>query len=52
MMFSNIRNDLNFIFGSFSEARKQILNGGAIRPRGLLLLITISWHPIITKQNI
>ena len=51
MLFGNIRTDLNFIFGQLSVARKLILNGGAIRPRGILLLITITWHPIITKQN-
>ena len=47
MIFSNIRTDLNLIFGQFSVARKLILNGEAIRPTGLLLLITITWHPII-----
>ena len=46
MIFSNIRTDLNFIFGQLSVARK------LIRPTGLLLLITITWHPIFTKQNI
>ena len=35
--FRNIRTDFNFIFGQFSVARKLILNGGAIRPTGLLL---------------
>ena len=35
--FCNIRTDFNFIFGKFSVARKLILNGGAIRPIGLLL---------------
>ena len=38
MIFSNIRTDLNLIFGQFSVARKLILNGGAIRPTGLLFL--------------
>ena len=38
MIFCNIRTDFNFIFGQFSVARKLILNGGAIRPIGLLLL--------------
>ena len=36
MIFSNIRTDFNFISGQFSVARKLILNGGAIRPTGLL----------------
>ena len=36
MMFCNIRTDFNFIFGQFTVARKLILNGGAIRPIGLL----------------
>ena len=36
MIFCNIRTDFNFIFGQFSVARKLILNGGAIRPIGLL----------------
>ena len=36
MIFCNIRTDFNFIFGQFSAARKLILNGGAIRPIGLL----------------
>ena len=52
MIFSNIRTDFNFIVGQCSVARKLSLNGGAIRPTCLLLLITIAWHPIITKQNI
>ena len=37
MIFCNIRTNFNFIFGQFSVARKLILNGGAIRPIGLLL---------------
>ena len=36
--FSNIWTDFNFIFGQFYVARKLILNGGAIRPTGLLLV--------------
>ena len=36
MIFCNIQTDFNFIFGQFSVARKLILNGGAIRPIGLL----------------
>ena len=36
MIFCNIRTDFNFIFGQVSVARKLILNGGAIRPIGLL----------------
>ena len=39
MIFSNMRTDFNFIFGQFSVARKLILNGGAIRPTGLLFII-------------
>ena len=39
MIFCNIRTDFNFIFGQVSVARKLILNGGAIRPIGLLLLL-------------
>ena len=35
----NIQTDFNFIFGQFSVARKLILNGGAIRPIGLLLFL-------------
>ena len=35
----NIQTDFNFIFGQFSVARKLILNGGAIRPIGLLFII-------------
>ena len=38
MVFSNIQTDFNFIFGQFSVARKLILNGGAIRPTGLLFI--------------
>ena len=38
MVFGNIRTDFNFIFGQFSVARKSILNGGAIRPTGLLFI--------------
>ena len=41
MIFRNIRTDFNFIFGQFSVARKLILNGGAIRPTGLLLKVKI-----------
>ena len=37
MIFRDIRTDFNFIFGQFYVARKLILNGGAIRPTGLLL---------------
>ena len=40
--FSNIRTDFNLIFGQFSMARKLILNGGAIRPTGLLLMYLVS----------
>ena len=40
MIFCNIRTDFNFIFGKFSVARKLILNGGAIRPIGLLFSVT------------
>ena len=29
----------NFIFGQFPGARKLIINGGAIRPTGLLLML-------------
>ena len=50
IFFRNIRTDLNFIFCQFSVIRKLILNGGAIWPRALLLLIAITWHPIITKH--
>ena len=39
MIFCNIRTDFTFIFGQFSVARKLILNGGAIRPIGLLYAI-------------
>ena len=39
MIFCNIRTDFNFIFGQFSVARELILNGGAIRPIGLLSLL-------------
>ena len=39
MIFCNIQTDFNFIFGQFSVARKLILNGGAIRPIGLLFLM-------------
>ena len=41
MIFSNIRTE---------PVRKLILNGGAIWPRALLLLIAITWHSIITKH--
>ena len=39
MIFGNIYEptSTNFIFGQFSVARKLIINGGAIRPAGLLL---------------
>ena len=36
MIVSNIQSNLNFIFGYSVVARKLILNGGAIRPTGLL----------------
>ena len=39
--FCNIRTDFNFIFGQFSVARKLILNGGAIRPIGLLFPVVM-----------
>ena len=42
MIFCNIRTDFNLIFGKFSVARKLILNGGAIRPIGLLFK-SMSW---------
>ena len=42
MIFCHIRTDFNFIFGQFSVARKLILNGGAIRPIGLLLGINLA----------
>ena len=42
MIFCNIRTNFNFIFGQFSVARKLILNGGAIRPIGLLLWNMVS----------
>ena len=40
MIFSNIQTDFNFIFDQFYVARKLILNGGAIRPTGLLFLLS------------
>ena len=40
--FCNIRTNFNFIFGQFSVARKLILNGGAIRPIGLLFMIFLN----------
>ena len=43
MIFSNIWTDFNFIFGQFYVARKLILNGGAIRPTGLLLMYLVSY---------
>ena len=43
MIFCNIRTDFNLIFGQFSVARKLILNGGAIRPIGLLYDDTYSF---------
>ena len=46
--FSNIRTDFNLIFGQFSVARKFILNGGAIRPTGLLS--TSSTHIVYLFQ--
>ena len=46
MIFCNIRTDFNFIFGKFSVARKLILNGGAIRPIGLLFGIRLLWDDI------
>ena len=42
MICSNIPTDFNFIFGQFSVARKLILNGGAIRPTGLLLPLILA----------
>ena len=46
--FCNIRTDFNFIFGKFSVARKLILNGGAIRPTGLLFYFSMQlpWDEI------
>ena len=40
MIFSNIfePTSTNFIFGKFAVARKLILNGGVIRPTGLLFI--------------
>ena len=52
MIFCNIRTDFNFIFGQVSVARKLILNGGAIRPIGLLFQIvpkTSMSHQITSK---
>ena len=48
MIFSNIRTDFNLIFVQFSVARKLILNGGAIRPTGLLYIniFTNKFHTI------
>ena len=40
MIVSNIWTDFIFISGQFSVARKLILNGGAIRPTGLLLIVS------------
>ena len=37
----------NFIFGHFSVARKPIINGGAIRPKGLLFCHTIVGYCVI-----
>ena len=31
-------------FGKYSVARKPIINGGAIRPIGLLFIILIAWR--------
>ena len=45
MIFCNIRTDFNFIFGQFSVARELILNGGAIRPIGLLFI-----HPVVYEK--
>ena len=47
MIFSNlaISNRFQFHFGQFSVARKLILNGGAIRPTGLLLKFWTKWPP-------
>ena len=39
MIFLQYTNRLQFHFGQFSVARNLILNGGAIRPIGLLLSI-------------
>ena len=57
MIFHNIRTDFNFIFGQFSVTRKLILNGGAIRPTGLLLYILhrnfiLLEHYIVIMQTI
>ena len=46
MIFCNIRTDFNFSFGQFSVARKLILNGGAIRPIGLLFGMRLLWDDI------
>ena len=56
MIFCNIRTDFNFIFGQFSVARELILNGGAIRPIGLLLIYIIancltSWYVLTWWQT-
>ena len=51
MIFCNIRTDFNFIFGQFSVARKLILNGGAIRPIGLLFLYCFYYYKQHNYQN-
>ena len=59
MIFCNIRTDFTFIFGQFSVARKLILNGGAIRPIGLLFInirktiqhIPITWCTYMYLQH-
>ena len=38
MIFRNIQSNFNLILGQFSVVRKLILNGGAIRPTGLLFV--------------
>ena len=51
--FYCIRTDFNFIFGQFSVARKLILNGGAIRPTGLLFIFHFTiFHGIILRSAV
>ena len=50
MIFRNIRNNFNLIFGQFSVARKLILNGGAIRPTGLLSVLARTFPRMILNH--
>ena len=52
MIFCNIRTDFNTKFCQFSVARKLILNGGAIRPIGLLFSSCATWQRSFSNADL